>query len=398
MNRTENVKYTRYFDLLTQELFPTREAEEAEKEVGLTIPTVLVTAIQTLNGWAVDPAGFQVTGENVPLLWEHGHDLFGNIPIGWVDNFRLGTVKFGGQEIPALLGDKHYWSADDFQKMGMPAEIAEFPRFIYLLKRAGIFRGVSIGFAPLEIASDIPAYTLGKTRENEEIMLIKRWLLMEVSDVVTPADPLALDRFMQEVDKEMGAGLRRIFNIRMLSVSQTTPNKEQGAVPYEDTPPMPRDAGWDADAAVQRVRKWASSDGSGDPEKIDWGKYRRAFGWYDSDTPETFGAYKLPHHDIVDGQLKVNFRGCVAALAALHGARGGVAIPQADRPRVEEHIRRHIDEHFSDEEKSQDLTGEKESSIMQEATPASREVSRSSERSGLLRRLGRALGKREAQK
>jgi flagellar motility protein MotE (MotC chaperone) len=101
---------------------------------------------------------------------------------------------------------------------------------------------------------------------------------------------------------------------------------------------------WDADAAEIRLRKWASSDGSGAKETIDWAKYREGFAWYDENDAENFGAYKLPHHDIVNGRFSVVWRGVVAAMAALKGARGGVDIPAGDREAVYNHLRRHYEE------------------------------------------------------
>jgi hypothetical protein len=118
----------------------------------------------------------------------------------------------------------------------------------------------------------------------------------------------------------------------------------EAAVKPHETPKAPEEREWDADAAEQRVRKWASSDGSGDKEKIDWEKYRQAFAWYNSDDPESFGSYKLPHHDIIDGRLCVVWRGVATAMAALMGARGGVDIPPADRRSVYTHLARHYDQ------------------------------------------------------
>jgi|Deesub1362A_J573_1020465.scaffolds.fasta_scaffold03185_2 hypothetical protein len=118
---------------------------------------------------------------------------------------------------------------------------------------------------------------------------------------------------------------------------------EAGAVPKHTTP-LSKKTSWDADAAVRRIRKWASSDGSGDKEKINWKKYREAFAWYDASDPENFGSYKLPHHDVEDGKLVVVWRGVVAAMAALMGARGGVDIPDSDRKAVYNHLAAHYEQ------------------------------------------------------
>jgi len=103
---------------------------------------------------------------------------------------------------------------------------------------------------------------------------------------------------------------------------------------------------WDAQKAEASLRKWASSDGSGAKETIDWAKYREGFAWYDDTNPQDFGSYKLPHHefDTKTGKFEVVWRGVVAAMAALKGARGGVDIPAGDREAVYNHLRRHYEE------------------------------------------------------
>lgn len=104
------------------------------------------------------------------------------------------------------------------------------------------------------------------------------------------------------------------------------------------------DMNWDAEEAEKRLRQWASSDGSGSKEAIDWAKYREGFAWYDPDDGENFSAYKLPHHDIVDGRFVCVWRGVTSAMAALKGARGGVDIPQEDKQAVYDHLARHYEE------------------------------------------------------
>lgn len=111
-----------------------------------------------------------------------------------------------------------------------------------------------------------------------------------------------------------------------------------GVVPFQDLPLADLERPWDADAAEARVRKWASKDGSGDLEKVDWEKYRRAFLWYDSEKPENVTSYKLPIADVIDGRLYAVPRAIFAAAAALQGARGGVNVPRDDIPRLRNHL------------------------------------------------------------
>jgi len=115
----------------------------------------------------------------------------------------------------------------------------------------------------------------------------------------------------------------------------------KGAVPSHTPPPADRERAWDGAAAERRLRAWA---GGPDAADIDWAKYRKGFSWYDEENEETFGAYKLPHHDIVDGELQTIWRGVAAAAAALQGGRGGVDIPEGDAAGVRAHLARHYNQ------------------------------------------------------
>lgn len=100
-------------------------------------------------------------------------------------------------------------------------------------------------------------------------------------------------------------------------------------------------APWDGDEAEAALRRWASAGGTGAKVDMDWARYREGFAWYDSDAEDGFGAYKLPHHVVVDGELRTSRRGVEAAIAALNGARGGVTIPAEEREAVYRHLANH---------------------------------------------------------
>lgn len=92
--------------------------------------------------------------------------------------------------------------------------------------------------------------------------------------------------------------------------------EEATVVPYASGPVMNSDT-WDGEEAKRRIAKWASSDGSGDKDKIDWNKYRKAFLIVDGD-PKNFGSYKYPHHwPGDDGKLYVHKKGVQTAMAYL---------------------------------------------------------------------------------
>lgn len=114
------------------------------------------------------------------------------------------------------------------------------------------------------------------------------------------------------------------------------------ATPFADLPLDPdRTRTYEADQVEPRVRRWASRDGSGDPDTIDFDKFRRAFLWYDSSAPDLVGSYRLKIGDVVDGRLVAVWRGIATIAGVLQGARGGTTIPEADVPGVRAEVARY---------------------------------------------------------
>lgn len=101
---------------------------------------------------------------------------------------------------------------------------------------------------------------------------------------------------------------------------------------FQDLPLAERDRAWDGDAADKRVREWA--DAGDEPDA----RYRDAHVWYDADSKDQFGAYKLLIADVIDGRLKAVPRAVMAAGNVMQGARGGVDLPKGDIERVKSHL------------------------------------------------------------
>lgn len=96
-------------------------------------------------------------------------------------------------------------------------------------------------------------------------------------------------------------------------------------------------------------RDWQWSGTNKLDEHGGWGAVANAHAWYDDnaddhDPPHQKTAYKLPHHELIDGRLHVVWDGVNSAMNVLVGGRGGTDIPDGDRKAVYEHLARHYEE------------------------------------------------------
>lgn len=262
-----------------------KEINEEER----TLDGVASTDAVDRMGDVIEQDGWELKNfkKNPVFLWAHDYS---KPPLGKV-------VKIGLEDGKLVFQVKFIEKGED--------EWSKFADMIFRLYREKYLRAFSVGFIPKEWEpNDHGGYTFKKQE------------LLEISAVPVPALQDALAFAMKGIK----------------------------AVPSNHTPPVDEDSSWDASKAVQQLRKWASSDGSGDKDTIDWNKYAKGFGWYDANDKENFGSYKLPHHYVQNGQLVTSKRGVIAAMAALLGARGGVDIPDSERKRVYNHLAKHYEQ------------------------------------------------------
>ncbi len=103
------------------------------------------------------------------------------------------------------------------------------------------------------------------------------------------------------------------------------------------------DVAWDATAALQRCRAWASR-GDG----LDYQKFARAFAFSDGTSSED--GCKLLHHDIFNGTLHTSVAGVRACIREMDDDddedRG---IPAEHRAAVRSHLMRHMERHAEDD-------------------------------------------------
>ena len=117
-----------------------------------------------------------------------------------------------------------------------------------------------------------------------------------------------------------------------------------GRVPEpHSSPKAPEDRDWDWHGKAEADKSDEILEAGG------WRLLADAHAWYDPlrddgrDPPQE-KAYKLPHHELLEGGLRVVWHGVRSAMQVLLGSRGGVDIPDADRNKVYEHLAHHYAE------------------------------------------------------
>jgi len=158
-------------------------------------------------------------------------------------------------------------------------------RDAYILAKQEILKGISYGYFAVN------------TSYKNGIRYLKEIDIFEVSLVSVPAQPKA----------------------QIIEVKHVLHN--------DDLPLADSDRSWNASEARKRIAKWASSDGSGDKDKIDWDKYKRAFLYVVKGKEENITGYKFPIADVIDGRLYAIPRAIYNAVVRLAVAK----IPEEDK-------------------------------------------------------------------
>jgi len=257
-------------------------------------------------------------------------------PQGWLlDNFKKNPVVLIAHDYRSLPIGKavKVWVEDEKLQAYIQIADTQEGREVFYLIENGFLNTVSVGFIPTKYGvSGQDPYTIMEAE------------LLEISFVAVPANPEAL------INNDVQS--RFLFLEKSLDEAQY-----KGAVPFESYE-KDESSSWDGDKARKQLAKWASSDGSGDKDKIDWGKYKKGFGWFDEKDKENFGSYKLPHHYVKDGKLVTVWSGLKAAMGALLGARGGTNIPAEDRKGVYNHLAKHYKEFEKEAPEFKEYTNE----------------------------------------
>ncbi len=250
-------------------------------------------AVKDLDDEVITDEALQIAAEE--LKQEPYNKVFVNhdyrdIPIGKIIDAAVKTVD----------GVKKLWIKLVLNKA--------HPNFetVYKSLKDGFLDAFSIGFKVLERAGN----------------KIKRLKILEVSLVGIPANPEAIVDTVYE----------KMFNPTEDDILT------KGVVPGHPWKySKDAESGWSKPSLSDFTDK--SWDELNESEKRSIAGH---FAWSPKNPPERFTDLKLPHHN--PKTHAVVWRGVVAAMAALFGARGGVNIPASDRRKVYNHLASHYRE------------------------------------------------------
>jgi len=264
------------------------ELKIVDEDQGIIQAYVNTMGVEDADGDVIEPTAFNKSIENnLPISVLHSHDP--SAVIGKVIDAKIIEQEDGSAKL---------WNLMMFN-MDTQAGRDAFSNI-----KGQYIKEYSVGF-------NIPERGAEMVREG--IKTIRKILdldWIEVSSVVKGASP------------QTGT-----LSAKQLELSQT-----KRAIPYKAT--ATTDEAWDGPAVVASI-----------PDDLSARQLRQFFAYVDLDGDDTTkNTYKFPHHENDDGKAgAANVRALIAGVAALNGARGGTAIPDADRQGVYNHLKKHMD-------------------------------------------------------
>ncbi|HUW58150.1 MAG TPA: hypothetical protein VMZ92_16040, partial [Planctomycetota bacterium] len=287
-------------------LFAPSRIEVKQQKAG-PVPWMLTDMTLDREQERVDPSGADLANFrlNPVLLWAHDHET----P-------AIGTMADVTVEDGKLLGKANI----------DPAEVDPFAGMIKAKVERGTIRAGSIGFRPkkVEVVED----------ETDPTRLIYRaWELLEFSLCNVPMHPRALAQPAPASEEE-----NSVLPITLVegAYEAADPAKTISITGPEPDPPVKRVIAYADHGTAPEGAEW---DGPAQVRAADVEVLKVICAWYDTESADTKGAYKLPHH--LAASKKAVWRGVAAAMTALLGGRGGVAIPEGDRRGVYNHLAKH---------------------------------------------------------
>lgn len=208
-----------------------------------------------------------------------------------------------------------------------------FPDAVFHMVKEGDLRGKSIGFLPLAMSAPEEKEIEARPGLAGVQSIIRKWLALEYAVAPVQSNPEA---YVVAVGKAAKNGLEipmvileeaglcvpiELPGLKTLAIPELAIKR---VIPYKDLGKAAEDTAWDgpkqvAAAAVDDLKLMCT--------------------WVDPDNADVKGGYKLPHH-LAQGHNAV-WRAVAAAMTALMGGRGGVAIPGGDKRGVYNHLAKH---------------------------------------------------------
>lgn len=210
----------------------------------------------------------------------------------------------------------------------------------------GFMNAFSVGFYPHkyywigeETADQIKVDLPDGKSENFDISsykirprgVISQWELLEISPVPVPSNPEALlqrsanyvvRKCFGDTDSAASQILKSQLDLKTKELHKLLKDfndsvetiQIQNAIPVHSTE-VDMEKSWDS--LSTDLVCWACEDGSGDKEKMDWGKYSQGFAFVDSEKADQFSSYKYPHHTVKDDNLVAVWKGVTLAMSEI---------------------------------------------------------------------------------
>lgn len=250
--------------------------------------------------------------------------VYGNIDLGddLIEQgaFKLELIKDNTRPVlwqhyssePIGVGVFEEMSNGLFVKIRMPKNDQFVKERVMPQIKIGSVKGLSIGYT----TEDYEYVTIGERR----IRKLKRLGLREVSAVTFP---------MNQEAQILAAKQYLLNHVESLEIedSKTVP-------PFKNYDLAGNDIKWDKTKSVNQIRKLTGS------EKAPSSKYKNGFMYFDPETSDSFGAYKLPFTYVIGGSIKAIPKALSSIVGAISGDRG-LNIPATDLTKVKSQINKY---------------------------------------------------------
>lgn len=191
--------------------------------------------------------------------------------------------------------------------------------------------------------------------------IFRDWEMLELSAVPVPANPEALMKEAAEgiIRKAMEQSpamrsfaqekVRDIMEplLLMLREAEELPESDvvDGSVEAHYCDRVTEDSLSAADVKA-KLAKWASKDGSGEKDQMNWAKFSHGFASFDAEKLDGFGSYKYLHHDVDETGLILSWLDLKKSMTEVLASIDGEDIGD-----TEKRAYAHLASHFADLDK-----------------------------------------------